>query len=127
MVVVDVDEAGGRETVQMLTDRSSEAAFVLADVSRAAEVQGAVQMAVMAYGRLDCAFNNAGIEGDVVRTADVTEADFDRIMAVNLKGVWLCMKYENSADVGAGGWHDCEHGFGSGTGWHAQYACVWRE
>ena len=103
VVVVDVDEAGGRETVQMLTDRSSPAMFVLADVSRSADVQGMIQMVVMEYGRLDCAFNNAGIEGEVVRTADVTEEDFDRIMAVNLKGVWLCMKYEIQQLLAQGG------------------------
>jgi NAD(P)-dependent dehydrogenase (short-subunit alcohol dehydrogenase family) len=103
VVVVDVNEDGGRETVQMLTERSSEAIFVRADVSQSADVKGMVQMVVGEYGRLDCAFNNAGIEGDVVRTADVAEEDFDRIMAVNLKGVWLCMKYELQQMLAQGG------------------------
>jgi NAD(P)-dependent dehydrogenase (short-subunit alcohol dehydrogenase family) len=103
VVVVDVNEGSGRETVQMLRERSSEAMFVRADVSQSAEVQGMVQRVVEEYGRLDCAFNNAGIEGDVVRTADVTEEDFDRIMAVNLKGVWLCLKYEIQQMLAQGG------------------------
>ena len=103
VVVVDVNADGGRETAQMLTERGSEAMFVQADVSQAAQVQGMVQMVVGEYGRLDCAFNNAGIEGEVVRTADVSEADFDRIIGVNLKGVWLCMKYELQQMLAQGG------------------------
>jgi NAD(P)-dependent dehydrogenase (short-subunit alcohol dehydrogenase family) len=53
-----------------------------------------VQGAVAAYGRLDCAYNNAGIEGILATTADYTEETWDRVMAINLKGVWLCLKYE---------------------------------
>jgi NAD(P)-dependent dehydrogenase (short-subunit alcohol dehydrogenase family) len=61
VVVVDVNADGGNETTQMLVERGSEAMFVQADVSQAAQVQGMVQMVVGEYGRLDCAFNNAGI------------------------------------------------------------------
>ena len=57
-------------------------------------MENMVNEVVAAYGRLDIAFNNAGIEGAPVRTVDVTEDDFDRIIAVNAKGVWLCLKYE---------------------------------
>jgi len=53
-----------------------------------------IQTAVSTYGRIDCAFNNAGIETSIANTADVSEEEFDRQMAVNLKGVWLCLKYE---------------------------------
>jgi NAD(P)-dependent dehydrogenase (short-subunit alcohol dehydrogenase family) len=60
----------------------------------AAQVEDMVAKTVDTYGRLDCAFNNAGIEGRFATTADCTEENFDRILAINLKGVWLCMKYE---------------------------------
>jgi NAD(P)-dependent dehydrogenase (short-subunit alcohol dehydrogenase family) len=63
-------------------------------VSQAAEVEALIQKAVDTYGRLDCAHNNAGIAGDTARTIECTEENWDRIMAINLKGVWLCLKYE---------------------------------
>jgi NAD(P)-dependent dehydrogenase (short-subunit alcohol dehydrogenase family) len=71
-----------------------EALFVKADVSKAAEVEALVEKTVSTYGRLDCAHNNAGILGTPVPTADLEEKDWDRVMDVNLKGVWLCMKFE---------------------------------
>ncbi|HID53603.1 MAG TPA: SDR family NAD(P)-dependent oxidoreductase, partial [Anaerolineae bacterium] len=94
VVVADIDAAGGAETVQTIIAQGDEAFFIQADVSQSDAVQQMINETVARYGRLDCAFNNAGIEGDIRRTADVTEEDFDRIMAVNLKGVWLCLKYE---------------------------------
>ncbi len=94
VVIADVDEAGGVETAAQINQTGGEAIFVLADVSQSDQVKNMVAHAVQAYGRLDCAFNNAGFEGRLARTADVTEADFDRIIAVNLKGVWLCLKHE---------------------------------
>jgi NAD(P)-dependent dehydrogenase (short-subunit alcohol dehydrogenase family) len=63
-------------------------------VSKAVEVEALMAQAVSTYGRLDCAHNNAGIEGVEARTADYPEDDWDRVIAINLKGVWLCMKYE---------------------------------
>ncbi|HIP70804.1 MAG TPA: SDR family NAD(P)-dependent oxidoreductase, partial [Anaerolineae bacterium] len=89
VVVADIDAAGGAETVQTIIAQGDEAFFIQADVSQSDAVQQMINETVARYGRLDCAFNNAGIEGDIRRTADVTEEDFDRIMAVNLKGVWL--------------------------------------
>ena len=68
--------------------------FVAADVSRAGDVEGMVDAAVAAWGRLDFAFNNAGIQGDLSQTAECTEENWDQITGINLKGVWLCMKYE---------------------------------
>jgi len=94
VVVADVVVAGGEETVGMIKKAGGEALFVKADVSKAVEVEAMVNRAVEAYGRLDCAFNNAGIEGTLVSTVEYPEEDWDRVMAVNLKGVWLCMKYE---------------------------------
>ncbi len=94
VVVADIMTGEGEETVRLVQETGGEAVFVRCDVSQAADVEALVQHAVATYGRLDCAFNNAGIEGDVAPTADCTEENWDRIVAVNLKGVWLCMKYQ---------------------------------
>jgi NAD(P)-dependent dehydrogenase (short-subunit alcohol dehydrogenase family) len=94
VVVADVVVKGGEETVGMIKKAGGEAIFVKADVSKAAEVEAMVNEAIETYGRLDCAHNNAGIEGTWVTTAEYTEENWDRVMAINLKGVWLCMKYE---------------------------------
>ena len=64
------------------------------DVAAAADVQRMIGEVEAHYGRLDCAFNNAGIEGGQAPTAECTEENWDRVLTVNLKGVWLCMKYE---------------------------------
>jgi NAD(P)-dependent dehydrogenase (short-subunit alcohol dehydrogenase family) len=93
-VVSDVDEAGGNETVEAIQAAGGTATFVKCDVSSAADVENMVRHARSAYGRLDCAFNNAGIEGELANTVDCTEENWDRTLEINLKGVWLCMKYE---------------------------------
>src|SRR4029434_1724590 len=85
----------GKETVSMIREAGGTASFQRTDVMVAAEVEGLVDHAVKTCGRLDVAFNNAGIEGDVKPTlVDHTEANFDAVMDVNVKGVWLSMKYE---------------------------------
>jgi len=94
VVVADVIVAGGEETVRLIKAAGGEALFVKADMAKAAEVEAMVNTAVATYGRLDCAHNNAGVEGAMGTTADYTEADWDRVIRVNLTGVWLCMKYE---------------------------------
>jgi NAD(P)-dependent dehydrogenase (short-subunit alcohol dehydrogenase family) len=94
VLVADVTEDAGRETVKLVHDAGGEAAFCKCDVARAAQAEALVAAAVKTFGRLDGAFNNAGVAGKIARTADDTEENFDRIMAVNLRGVWLCMKYE---------------------------------
>lgn len=93
VVVADVNVGGGEETVRLIEKAGGAAIFVKTDVAVADEVEALVNKAVAAYGRLDCAFNNAGvsIEG---RVHEVSEEAWDRLMRVNLKGVWLCMKYE---------------------------------
>jgi len=93
-VVADVSIEGGEETVRMIKATGGDAFFVRADVSKAAAVEMLIHKVVETYGRLDYAHNNAGIVGTVAPTADSTEEDWDRTIAVNLKGVWLCMKYE---------------------------------
>src|SRR6516164_10317729 len=84
----------GEETVKLVKDVGGEATLVKADVTKAAEVEALVTAAVEACGRLDCAFNNAGTTGVMARTAECTEENWDAIINLNLKGVWLCMKYE---------------------------------
>ena len=96
VVVVDVNVEGGEETIQQIKESGGEAILVHADVSNPKDTQAMVDQAVEAFGSLDCAFNNAGISGgrDRLLTADYREADWDRVLCNNLKGVWLCMKSE---------------------------------
>jgi NAD(P)-dependent dehydrogenase (short-subunit alcohol dehydrogenase family) len=94
VAVADVAKEGGEETVRMIQAAGGEGLFMRADVSRAAEVERLIEKVVERYGRLDYAHNNAGIGGPLALTADCAEEDWDRIIEVNLKGVWLCMKYE---------------------------------
>jgi len=94
VVVADVDVAGGEETVAKIVALKGEAMFVRTDVSKLDQVAALVEATVKAYGRLDCAFNNAGIEGVMAPTHETTEENWDRVIAVNLKSVWLCMKHE---------------------------------
>src|SRR5207244_4781772 len=85
----------GEEVVSMIHDAGGTASFQRTDVSVAAEVEALVDYTITTYGRLDLAFNNAGIEGEMKPTlVDQTEANFDAVMDINVKGVWLCMKYE---------------------------------
>jgi NAD(P)-dependent dehydrogenase (short-subunit alcohol dehydrogenase family) len=93
VVVADVTTAG-EETVAQIHARAGDAIFVRADVSSASDVADMVRTAVRQYGGLDAAFNNAGIEGKMAPTVDCTEENFDRTIAVNLKGIFLCMKHE---------------------------------
>jgi NAD(P)-dependent dehydrogenase (short-subunit alcohol dehydrogenase family) len=94
VVVGDIDVEDGEETARMIVEAGGEATFVEVDVSKATEVEAMVYAAVEAYGRIDCAFNNAGITGELTPIADGTEENWDRVMGINLKGVWLCIKYE---------------------------------
>ena len=103
VVVADIVVEGGQETVQQIEAAGGEAIFVKADVSQAADVETLIAKTVETYGRLDCAFNNAGIEGGMKLTIDCTKEKFDRTIAVNLTGVWLCMKYEIQQMLSQGG------------------------
>ena len=94
LVVSDIDEKAGTRVVKRLKECGRDAIFVRADVSKADDVEHLVDSAVSAYGCLDIAFNNAGIEGDLAPTADYTDEAWDRVIAVNLTGVRHCMKYE---------------------------------
>lgn len=103
VVVSDVDVAGGEQTVELIRQAGGEALFVRCDVSRDAEVQALMTRVIEAYGRLDYAFNNAGIEIEKGRLNEGSEAEFDAIMGVNVKGVWLCMKYQLPLLMAQGG------------------------
>ncbi|RLC93555.1 MAG: short chain dehydrogenase [Chloroflexi bacterium] len=94
VVVVDILADEGEETVSLIKEAGGEAIFVKCDVARSAEAAAAIEAAVSTYGALDCAFNNAGIEGRMALTPDFEEEEWDRIINTNLKGVWLCLKYE---------------------------------
>lgn len=95
VVVSDIDDEGGEETVRAIReDEGGEAIYVHADVSLAADVEALIGRVVESFGRLDHAFNNAGIEGRSADIVDCTEAEWDRVLDVNLKSIWLCMKHE---------------------------------
>jgi NAD(P)-dependent dehydrogenase (short-subunit alcohol dehydrogenase family) len=94
VMIADYMPEGGDRTVKMIKEAGGEAAFVEADVSVTKQVEAMVNKTVQTFGRIDCAFNNAGIEGRMADTVECAEDVFDRTIAINLKGVWLCMKYE---------------------------------
>lgn len=94
VIVADIVPEGASETIRMIQQEGGEAIPVQADVSNAEQVRAMIEKAVKTYGRLDYAVNNAGIEAQPAPTADCAEADFDRTVAVNLRGTFLCMKYE---------------------------------
>jgi len=87
-------EPEGQQTLELIRAAGGDGLFVQTDVSQASDVESLVQKTVDTFGRLDVAFNNAGIEGVWVPIARQSEADWDRTIAINLKGVWLCLKYE---------------------------------
>lgn len=94
VVVAGRRDTEGKETTELLREAGSDGLFVKADVSKASEVETLLQKTVEKFGRLDLAFNNAGIEGSWVPVIRQSEEDWDRTININLKGVWLCMKYE---------------------------------
>lgn len=98
-------EQEGEKTVELIHAAGGEGLFVKTDVSKASEVEGLIQTVVERFERLDLAFNNAGVEGVWAPLTQQTEEDFDRTINVNLKGVWLCLKYEiqQMLKQGAGG------------------------
>lgn len=94
VVVADINRADGEETAAMITQAGGIATFMLCDVTKDQDVQSMVEGTVETYGKLDIAFNNAGIEIEQSKLADGDEATYDKIMDVNVKGVWRCMKYQ---------------------------------
>lgn len=103
VVVSDIHVEDGEETVALIRDAGGEAVFVACDVADPAAVTALVAASVKAFGRLDCACNNAGIEGTIVPLADQAIEDFDKVIAVNLRGVFLCLQAELRQMVADGG------------------------
>ena len=94
VVVAGRREVEGKETIEQIRAAGGEGLFVKTDVSKAADVQALVQKTAEKFGRLDVAFNNAGIEGAWIPITEQSEEDWDRTIDINLKGVWLCLKHE---------------------------------
>jgi len=94
VVVADINQTDGEETVSKISQTGGLATFIPCDVTKDRDVQGLVNSTLEIYGKLDIAFNNAGIEIEQSKLADGNEAVYDKIMDVNVKGVWRCMKYQ---------------------------------
>jgi NAD(P)-dependent dehydrogenase (short-subunit alcohol dehydrogenase family) len=94
VLVSDIETEGLRQTVRLITDAGGQAAFTITDVTQSAQVKEMLAGVKRAFGKLDFALNNAGIDGDRARTADYSEETWAHVVNVNLTGVFLCMKYE---------------------------------
>jgi NAD(P)-dependent dehydrogenase (short-subunit alcohol dehydrogenase family) len=102
LVLSDIDEAAGKKVLAQFHDLGLDAHFMRCDVTDAANVKALVDFTLDQYGRVDCAVNNAGIEHKHTKLADHDDDDFDRVIAVNLKGVYLCLKHELRAMLSQG-------------------------
>jgi NAD(P)-dependent dehydrogenase (short-subunit alcohol dehydrogenase family) len=127
VVVVGRRLEEGEKTVKQIKDEGGEAFFIQTDVSQSQEVMNMVALTIETYGRLDCAFNNAGISGDALMpTADHSEENWDTVMSINLKGVWLCMKYQIPEMLKHGGGaivnNSSIYGLAASTVGHVPYA-----
>jgi NAD(P)-dependent dehydrogenase (short-subunit alcohol dehydrogenase family) len=94
LALSDIAAEGGEETLRMVREAGAEAIFVRTDVSKLAEVEALAAKVVATWGRMDCAFNNAGVDGKMAKLAECTEETWNRTLAVNLSGVFFCMKAE---------------------------------
>ncbi|OPY64816.1 MAG: 2,5-dichloro-2,5-cyclohexadiene-1,4-diol dehydrogenase [Syntrophorhabdaceae bacterium PtaU1.Bin034] len=103
VAVADVNERGAAETVTIIEGSGSRAFYVKADVSKADEAEALVKETVRRYGRLDCALNNAGIEGPAFLVGEYPEEEWDRVISVNQKGIMLCMRFEIEQMLRQGG------------------------
>jgi NAD(P)-dependent dehydrogenase (short-subunit alcohol dehydrogenase family) len=103
VVIADIAAEGGNGTVELIRQRAGEARFIQADVSKEEQVSRLIGGVVDAFGRLDCAYNNAGVEQPIAYIPDITDELWHRVLAVDLTGVWLCMKYEIPQMVKQGG------------------------
>ena len=103
VAVADVSEPGNQETARMIEESGGRALAVRCDVTRSEDVKAALETTIATFGRLGAAINNAGVEQAKKVMADVTEEEWDRIVAINLRGVFLCMKYEVPLMLAQGG------------------------
>jgi len=132
VVLADSDEASVRSAADALNAEGRKALAIRCDVSDDGDVQAMLEQTVAAFGQLDAAYNNAGIQNVLAETADATREDFDRVMAVNLRGVWSCMKFElqQMRKQGSGAIVNCSSiggivgGAGRGTYHAAKYGVI---
>lgn len=103
VMVADIDEDGGQETVRMIKEAGGQAVFTSIEVSRPEDCRELVARTIEVFGRLDVACNNAGIGGEQNLTADYSEAGWQKVIGINLSGVFYCMKYEIPAMLQMGG------------------------
>jgi len=103
VIVAEIDESSGERTAQQIIRNGGEALFVRTDVAQEASIEQLIASALRRYGRLDCAFNNAGFGNQMKLTAELDAADWDRVHGVCLRGVFLCMKHEIPAMLAGGG------------------------
>src|SRR5919201_5818705 len=109
LVIADMNTDGGQQTVHMITENGGEGTFVQVDVTSTSAVEAMISKTVETYGRLDCAYNNAGISGRGIAgthralTADYPEERWQQVIGINLTSVWLCMKYELAQMLHQGG------------------------
>jgi NAD(P)-dependent dehydrogenase (short-subunit alcohol dehydrogenase family) len=103
VAVADYNTDGGQKTVAMIKDAGGDAIFLAADVSNPRDAESIVAKTVEKYGRLDCAFNNAGIEGEFATTPECSIENWRRVISINLDGVFYCMKYEIAQMLKQGG------------------------
>ena len=94
VVVADIQESKGKEIVNQIQNEDGRAIYINCDVSSENDVKNLIYKTIEKFGRLDCAFNNAGIEGESADTISCSNENWNNIMNINLKGVWLCMKYQ---------------------------------
>jgi NAD(P)-dependent dehydrogenase (short-subunit alcohol dehydrogenase family) len=94
VVLADWNEKEVQAAARGLADQGHKTLAVCCDVSDDAQVENMVKQTVATFGKLDAAYNNAGVQNVLAETADSPREDFDRIMAINLRGVWSCMKFE---------------------------------
>jgi NAD(P)-dependent dehydrogenase (short-subunit alcohol dehydrogenase family) len=103
VVISDIDDEAGEEALELISAVGGQAIYVRADVAQASDVEALIGHTVERFGRLDYAFNNAGIEGVNAPTADCTDENWDRVIGINLKGAWLCMRAEIRQMLSQGG------------------------
>src|SRR5207302_9344191 len=94
VVLADTNETAVRSAAEQLSAQGHKTLAVRCDVADDAQVEAMVERTVATFGRLDAAYNNAGVQNILAETADATREDFDRVLAINLRGVWSCMKFE---------------------------------
>ena len=104
------------ETLSAVEEEGGSGAVFVADVTRSPEVADIFERVVAAYGRLDCACNNAGVVRSLMqRVHEYPDNDWNRVLSINARGTWLCLRHEGPADVASTGWRHRQHGVGGGS------------